>query len=118
MISLTHKELQETYGIDIQVLREACPATLIGIVSPDGAIWRGDPTRCSLPHDDRLVDMVSSCGAREGLVLLSDGEPRELLEHHCAGCPAGVKCTWIPTPRGAFCLLVKNTSQDPLAELR
>ena len=106
MISLTHQEVQETYGIDLTALRQSCPGTLIGIVSPDGAIWRGDPTRQQLPDEDRLMDMVRSCGARECLVLLSDGEPRELLEHHCAGCPPGVKCTWIPTPRGAFCLLL------------
>ncbi len=105
MVSLTREEVQETYGIDLRALRQACPETLIGIVSPNGAIWRGDPTRQPLLDEDRLVDIVRSRGARECLILQSDGESRELLERQCSGCRAEVTSNWITTPHGTLCLL-------------
>ncbi len=105
MVSLTREEVQEAYGIDLTALRQACPGALIGIVSPDGAIWRGDPTRHPLLDEDRLVDIVRSRGAGECLILHSAGESRQLLERQCSGCRPEVTPYWIPTPHGTFCLL-------------
>jgi hypothetical protein len=115
MVAFTRDEVRAAYGIDLHALQEDCPDALIGVVTPNGVFWRGDPKREPPPSDAHLIEIVRSRGVEECLFLLLEGPSREALERHCGAREKVVEPYWIPLRRRACCMLVRDPRVRPPA---